>query len=59
MKVNALTLAEMQAVLQSKKDEYDAAEQGIKSLSDKIERYNCVILSVPLSSVLILGNRCI
>lgn len=56
MKVNALTLAEMQAVLQSKKDEYGAAEQGIKNLSDKIERYNCVILSVPLSNVLNFGN---
>lgn len=34
----------MQAFLQRRRDEYEAAQQEIKRLSDELERYDCVIL---------------
>lgn len=41
VKVKALTLAEMQAFLQKRRDEDKAAQQEIKNLSDELERYDC------------------
>lgn len=38
VKVKALTLAEMQAFLQKRRDEEKAAQQEIKNLSDELER---------------------
>uniref|UniRef100_UPI0037E722FD cilia- and flagella-associated protein 43 n=1 Tax=Semicossyphus pulcher TaxID=241346 RepID=UPI0037E722FD len=38
VKVNALTLAELQAFLQKRRDEDKAAQQEIKNLSDELER---------------------
>lgn len=38
--MKALTLAEMQAFLQRRREERNAAQQQIKNLSEELERYD-------------------
>lgn len=39
--MKALTLAEMQAFLQRRKEEERTAQQEIKNISDELQRYDC------------------
>lgn len=41
VKAKALTLAEMQAFLQNRRDEDKAAQEEIKIFSEALERYTC------------------
>lgn len=44
VKVKDLTLAEMHAFLQKRRDEDSAAQQEIKNLSAGLERYECGVV---------------
>lgn len=44
VKVKALTLAEMQAFLQKRRDEEKDAQLEIKNLSEELERYGCDVV---------------
>lgn len=55
VKLKALTLAEMQAFLQKRRDEDKAVQQEIKNLSDELERYDDVMLHATFLFVTLPG----